>query len=272
MVSVHISKLPMFARRFVFCFFAFLSVNSVDSLESTKTLVNLLSADNYVILAKSGISTVPTSAIVGNIAVSPIAATAMTGFGLSADPGGGFSTSSQLTGQAFAANYVGSSLLTTAVGAMEAAYTDSAGRVNPDAERLNLGGGALGGVFGGATAPLTPGVYTFTVDVTIADTIYFQGSGMDEDEGETDVFIIQMTGNLKQVANTRVILSNGAKANNIFWQVAGHVTVAADAHMEGTLLAKTRVLFETGSSLYGRILTQTACVLQMATITQSAGQ
>jgi hypothetical protein len=63
-------------------------------------------------------------------------------------------------------------------------------------------------------------------------------------------------------------LTNGALAKNIFWQVAGYVNVGEGAHMEGILLVKTAVTFVTGSSLNGRVLAQTACVLQMATITQ----
>jgi len=44
--------------------------------------------------------------------------------------------------------------------------------------------------------------------------------------------------------------------------------VGAGAHMEGILLVKTDVTFITGSSLNGRVLAQTACVLQSATIVQ----
>jgi hypothetical protein len=276
-----------------------------------------------VILAKTGISTVPTSAITGDIAVSPITATAMTGFSLTMDSGNTFSTSSQLTGQAFAANYAAPipSQLTTAVSAMEAAYTDAAGRPNPDAARINLLGGSLSGV------TLTPGVYTFGSDVFLTGDITFSGTvtspvappsviqglstspsvspstspsaspsaspssspssspsaspaqspqtasptgspSTGEDEGSTDVFIIQITGNLVQDANFKVNLTNGALAKNIFWQIAGHVAVGAGSHMEGILLVKTDVTFLTGSSLNGRVLSQTACNLQSATITQ----
>jgi hypothetical protein len=223
--------------------------------------VNLGGAGGYAILAKTGISTVPASSITGNIGVSPIAATAMTGFSFTLHSEGQHATSDQVTGDAHAASYGGAvaTVLTTAVSNMEAAYTDAAGRTNPNAARINLGGGTLGGVFGGPAAPLTPGVYTFGTDVTIAETIYFDGS-------DTDVFIIQMTGDLIQTKNTRVELTGGALAKNIFWQVAGHVVVAETAHMEGILLVKTDVLFETGSSLNGRVLAQTACNLQKATI------
>jgi hypothetical protein len=260
------------ASRFVLVLAAaFSAVSSAEGVRG-RTLqktaaVNLLSAENYVILTKSGISTVPNSVITGDIAVSPIAATAITGFSLTMDSGNTFSTSSQLAGQAFAATYSTPipAHLTSAVSAMEVAYTDAAGRVNPPADaRINLGEGALGGEFN----VLTPGVYTFGSDVTIGGNIDFVGTGTGAGQGETDVFIIQITGKLTQTANINVSLSNGALAKNIFWQVAEEVVVGAGAHLEGIILAQTSVLFETGSSLNGRVLAQTACSLQKATITQ----
>jgi hypothetical protein len=226
--------------------------------------VDLGNAEDYVILTKSGISNVPDSVITGDIAVSPIAATAMTGFSLAMDSSGQHWKSSQLAGgKAFAAdNAPTSKLLTKAVIDMEAAYTDAMSRPFNE-KRINLEGGVIGGGFLGSSeaTPLTTGVYTFTTDVVnIASDIYFSGTA-------DDVFIIQLTGILKQAAGTTVHLSNGALAENIFWQVAGHVVVGTGAHMEGILLAKTHVVFETGSSLTGRVLAQTACVLQKATIT-----
>jgi hypothetical protein len=229
-------------------------------------------AGNYAILAKSGISTVPSSRIYGDIAVSPIAATAMTGFGLTLDSSGQFSTATQVhastgyathPGHAYSASYGApiSETLTTAVLDMQNAYTDAASRVNNDAARINLGTGTLGGVNpGGPEAPLTPGVYTFGSNVNLAGDVEFSGAG---------VYIIQITGNLVQAANYKVILSDGAEPENIFWQVAGFVSVGAGASMQGILLAKTKVDFITGSSLTGRILTQTACNLQMATIIET---
>jgi hypothetical protein len=240
--------------------------------EAKEPIVDIQTAGNYVILTKSGISTVPTSDITGDIGVSPIAATAITGFSLSADSGGEYSTSSQIVGKAFASNYAApiGEHLTTAVSDMELAYTDAAGRPNPVAARNNLNGGILGGKVGGEGAKLTPGVYTFGSGVTINSTIYFEGTGTAPGQGDTDVFIIQITENLLQVANTKVLLSNGALAKNIIWQVSGNVKVGLGAHMEGILLVKTEILFETKSSLSGRVLAQKACNLQEATITGAA--
>jgi hypothetical protein len=236
--------------------------------------VNLRSAANFAILAKTGITTVPSSLITGNIAVSPIAAAAMVGFDLALDSDLEFSTDTfssgvvQIIGKAYASNYGGltPSTLTTAVSDMLTAYIDAEGRLNSDASRKNINTGTLGGVnFGGPDSPLTPGVYTFTTSVGLTGDIHLQGSA-------SDIFIIQIAQNLVQGAGFSVFLDptwvGTPKAENIFWQVAGYVSVGAGAHMEGIILGKTAVTFISGSSLNGRILAQTAVTLGQATITQ----
>jgi hypothetical protein len=69
--------------------------------------VNLGTAGNYAILTKTGISTVPASTITGDIAVSPIDLTAMTGFNMTLAVDGVSSTDSsgQAKGNAYASNY-----------------------------------------------------------------------------------------------------------------------------------------------------------------------
>jgi len=219
--------------------------------------IDLGTADNYVILSKTGITNVPSSEIVGNIAVSPISAGAITGFVLAADTDGEFSTDVQITGNVYASNYKGStpSDLGIAVLDMQTAYTAAAGRLTTSSAYLNLYGGNIGGKV------LGPGVYTFDVNINISPgtEVIFQGSA-------TDVFILKTTGKFLQSGATNVILEGGAKAENIFWQVAGAVSVGGGAHLEGIVLAKTSVTFITGSTLTGRVLGQTLVALQMATI------
>jgi hypothetical protein len=223
-------------------------------LQLEQTAVDLKTAGNYVILANTGISTI-TSSITGDIAVSPYAITSMTGFGLIADSVGKFSTSAQVTGKAYGADTIAEpvDVLVKATVDKVAAYNDAAGRDKAVGSRLNPR------AFGAQSNPLTPGVYTFTPAVSISTDVYFQGS-------DTDIFIIQMGGTLDVASRVQVILAGGAKAENIFWQVAGAVTVGTGAHMEGIILGKTAVHFKTGSSLNGRILAQTACTLAKATI------
>jgi hypothetical protein len=144
--------------------------------------VKLGSAANYVILAKAGISTVPgglDAIIYGDIAVSPITGAAMTGFAFTRDSSGEFSyCNAQINGKAYGANYAAPTpaKLTVAVLAMQTAYTNAAGRLNPNAARINLGGGLLGGAKpGGPTDQLTPGVYTFNSVVSIGGNLHFNG-------------------------------------------------------------------------------------------------
>jgi hypothetical protein len=81
--------------------------------------------------------------------------------------------------------------------------------------------------------------------------------------GPNAVWIFQIAGNLTLGSGVKVVLSGGAQAKNIFWQVAGGagVEIGTTAHMEGTILAKTAIHLRTGASLNGRALAQTAVTL-----------
>jgi hypothetical protein len=217
--------------------------------------VELGNAGAFAILSKAGISTVPTSAIKGNIGVSPIAANAITGFSLNVDATNTFATSDQVVGKVYAADYTPNtpSELTVTIGDMEIAYTDAASRITPD--YLNLGSGDLGG------RTLEPGLYTFKTSVSIPTDCTISGSS-------NDTWIFQITGDLIMAESKSVFLSGGAEAANIVWQVAGYVKVGVGAHMEGILLVKTHAVFDTGSSLNGRILAQTAVTLESTTVFQ----
>jgi hypothetical protein len=242
---------------------------AIDSATVTVPLgkVELGTAGNFVILAKSGISTVPSSDITGDIAVSPIASGAITGFNLAMDVSNTFATdtSSQIkdvagSGSVYAPDYThpAASVLTTAVSDMETAYTDAAARKTTSAAYINFGAEGTGDMGG---RDLGPGVYTFDRDVLISADVTFTG-------GPKDVFIIQTSKSVKQALSTNVVLAGGALAENIFWSVAQEVIVGAGAHMEGVLLVKTGATFITESSLNGRILAQTAVTLHKAIITQ----
>jgi hypothetical protein len=219
--------------------------------------VDLGTAGDFAILAKTGISTVPASVITGNIGVSPIAATAMTGFSLTLENKEQYSTSGQVTGNCYAETYADPTPanMALAVSDMETAYLSAEGTANSDDNKKELGGGLLGGL------TLEPGVYTFTTDISISTDVTLNGP-------DNAVFLIQTTGSVTQAAAAKVILTGGVLAKNVFWQVAGQVEVGATAVMQGIILAKTGVAFGNASTLNGSVLTQTACTLDMATITK----
>jgi hypothetical protein len=65
----------------------------------------------------------------------------------------------------------------------------------------------------------------------------------------------------------KITLSGGAVPSNIFWQVAGQATLGTTSHFEGNLLSKTGITFQTGASIHGRALAQTAVILDGNAIT-----
>lgn len=217
--------------------------------------VLLGAAGKYVILAKAEISTVPTSKITGDVAISPAAASYITGFSMT--KAGTYWTSPQVVGRLFAADNAAPTpgLLTTAVGSMETAYTDAAGRPTPDF--LNKGAGNIGGL------TLTPGLYKWTSTVTIPGDVVLAG-------GPNDVWIFQIAGDVMMAANKAITFSGAARARNVFWQVTGIVDLGTGAHAEGIMLSKTAIKLGTGATINGRLLAQTAVNVVSSTITAPA--
>ena len=219
--------------------------------------VNLGTAGNYVILAKSGISTVPTSAITGDIGVSPIASTAITGFSLMHSAFSAFATFAQVTGKVYAPDYAAPTPanLTTAVGDMQTAYNDAAGRTIPNF--TELGAGQIGGL------TLVPGLYKWSTGVLISSDVTLSG-------GPNDVWIFQIAGKITQANGTKIHLAGGALAKNIFWQAASLVALGTTSDFEGIIMSKKLISLATGASINGRLLAQTAVTLQGNVVTTPA--
>ena len=217
--------------------------------------VDLGSACGFSILAKTGISTTGGSTINGDIGVSPIDATAITGFGLTMDPSGLYSTSSQVNGKVYAADYSPPtpSVMTSAVSAMEAAYTDGAGRLPTSASFVDVGAGNIGGM------NLIPGVYKWSTGVLIPTDVTLSG-------GPNDVWIFVIPGTLDLSSGKQVILSGGAQPQNIFWVVAGTTTLEPDSTFNGNILDQTLIRLQTRAILNGKALAQTADTLDTTTV------
>ena len=219
---------------------------------SALAAVNLGTSGNYVILAQSAINNNPTSAITGDVALSPAAASYITGMAMTAATG--YATSTQVTGKVYAADMADPTPnnLTTAVGDMVSAYNDAAGRPSPDF--LELGTGNLGG------KTLAPGLYKWTTTVTLPSNVTISG-------GASDIWIFQISGDITVSSAVRITLEGGAQAKNIFWQIAGQATIGTNAHVEGVILSKTGITFQTSASLNGRALAQTAVILDSNVVT-----
>ena len=221
--------------------------------QSSPAQVNLGTAGDFVILAKTGISTTGTTNITGDLGLSPAAASFITGFGLIADASNQFSTSSLVTGKVYASDYAvpTPTNMTTAVSDMETAYTNAAGRTLPTA--TELGAGDISGM------TLAPGLYKWGTGVGITTGVTLSG-------GANDVWIFQIAGDLT-VGNAAIVtLIGGAQAKNIFWQVAGEVTLGTTSAFKGIILCQTLIAMNTGATLNGRALAQTAVTLNANTI------
>lgn len=217
--------------------------------------VNLGSAGNFTILTKSGISNTGSTIITGDIGVSPVAATYITGFGLGLSSDRTFSTSPIVVGKVYAADYTNPTpaTLTAAVSDMQTAYTDASGRTNPTA--TELGAGNIGGL------TIAPGFYKWGTGVTIPTNVTLSGSA-------NDIWIMQIAGTLTVSSGVKVTLAGGAQASNIFWVVAGQTTIGTTADFSGNILGKTAIVLNTGAKLTGRALAQTAVTLDANAVTR----
>ncbi|KAJ7092224.1 ice-binding protein [Mycena epipterygia] len=220
--------------------------------------VLLGTAANFAILAKTGVSTVPNSAVNGNVGVSPATVTSLTGFSLVQDVSRQFWTSTQVNGRLMGATDAlpTPGLLTAAVLDMQTAFTDAMNRPMPNFVGLKAG------IIGGSI--LVPGLYKWTTGVSISTAITLAG-------GPADTWIFQITGTLVQAANVQITLAGGALSQNVIWVVAGTVTVGTNAVFEGNILAKTNVIIGTNAIDHGCIYAQTAVALQKATVLCAGG-
>jgi hypothetical protein len=194
------------------------------------TPLSLSGASNFAILAGSAITSTGATNITGDLGLSP--GTSVGGF----PPG-------VLVGT----QHINDNLSTQAKLDLTAAYNDAAGRTSTDI--VNLAGN-LGGL------TLTAGLYKSTSSLEISS-----GDLTIDAKGNPDaVFIIQIASTLNTSPGRKVILSGGALASNIFWQVGSSATFGTTSVFKGTVLAMQSITLATGATLDGRALARTGGV------------
>jgi hypothetical protein len=109
---------------------------------------------------------------------------------------------------------------------------------------------AAPGNIGGTT--LIPGLYKFTSEASIT------GGDLTLTGGVDDVWIFQIGSTLTVGTDVHVILTGGAQARNVFWQVGSSATIGTSAKFKGTIMANVSITMQTGSTMEGRALAFTA--------------
>ncbi|MDQ3047312.1 MAG: ice-binding family protein [Bacteroidota bacterium] len=193
--------------------------------------VSLAGASVLAILAGSSISNTGATSITGDMGLSP--GTSIGGF----PPGILIGT-----------QHINDAIANQSKLDLTAAYNDAAGRTATDIVTLS-------GNIGGLT--LTPGLYKSTSSLAVSSgDVTFNAMG-----DPNAIFIIQIASTLTATAGRKVILSNGASAANIFWQVGTSATFGTTSEFKGNVLAMQSITFNTGASLTGRGLARSGAVV-----------
>lgn len=192
--------------------------------------VALGSAANFAVLAGAAVTNTGETVITGDLGLSP--GTSVDGF-----PPGIINGTLRINDEI--ANKSKLDLTT--------AYNDAAGRTSKDIVTLS-------GNIGGLT--LTPGLYKSTSSLEISS-----GDVTFDAKGDADaVFIIQIASTLTTTPGRKVILSGGALASNIFWQVSSSASFGTTTVFKGTVMALESITFDTGATLDGRALARNGAV------------
>jgi hypothetical protein len=181
----------------------------------------------FSVLAGSTVTNTGSTVVSGDVGVSP--GTAVTGF----PPGSAGGTIHIADGAA-----------SLAQATLTAGYVDAAGR---------SGGTAVAGDLVGQT--LTSGVYTSTSSLAESGDLTLDAQG-----NPNAVFIFQIASTLTTGSGSHIVLANGAKACNVFWQVGSSATLGTNSVFKGNILALTSITITTGANLEGRALARNGAV------------
>jgi Ice-binding-like len=232
-----------------------------------RIVVNLGLAKPFAIAATAGVTNTITSPIThinGNVVLTPD----QTCNAVTVDNAGGFGLcdgmSPTINGTVITNTYPDTTTASAIKADLNAAFLSITPLAGPPAVG-SLGGGTaiaapttLGNVAG---SPLvlgdnwfTPGVYTSITSLLIAGDITLDGQG-----DPNAVFIFQSASSLTTAdgapspgAHARILLTNGTKASNVWWQVASSATIGSYSEFQGNILAAFDITMKTGSTACGR--------------------
>ena len=208
--------------------------------------VGLGTAGSYALLGGSGLTNTGVSTISGDVGSSPTPS--QTGFG--ACPGAPGCVN--LTGTNHNDADPNDAVTQQAKVDLTTAYNDAAGRT---------GGSAVTTL--GSGQKLVSGVYTAASSMFVGGDLTLDGAG---DPNAVFIFqagstLITAAGTASGVPNTRVLLTGGAQACNVFWQVGTSATIETATAFAGNILADASITMKTGATVQaGRLLARGGAV------------
>jgi hypothetical protein len=217
-------------------------------------VVDLGTSGNFGILTKSGISTTGNTLVTGDIGVSPISQTAITGFSQILDASGEFSRSIYVVGKIYAADYMPPTptYVSTAVSDQETAFT-TANALTTNVI-VDLGAGDISGM------TLAPALYKWSTGLLITNV------GVTLAGGPDDTWVFQISDDFTINNDAIITLSGGAQAKNIFWVTATQALLGTNVNFKGNILAQTLISLKTGTTVTGRLLSQKEVTLQASIV------
>ncbi len=209
----------------------FLCVALGVRLQAAQLPVTLGSTSTFAVLGASTVTNSGPTSVNGNLGLSP--GTSVTGF-----PPGSVTLPYTI--------HIADTTAGTAQSDLTTAYNDAA-TPNRDGGPVTTVSGDLGGM------TLGPGLYNSASTLGITGTLTLNGTA-------TSVFVFQMGSSLTTAVGSQVVLTGGAQAANVFWQVGSSATLNAGSIFVGTILAQASISLGTGAALNGRALARTGAV------------
>jgi type VI secretion system secreted protein VgrG len=102
---------------------------------------------------------------------------------------------------------------------------------------------------------LLPGVYTSSGPLAVSGALTLNALG-----NPRSVFIFRIAKTLITASASRVLMTNGAQACNVWWQVGSSATLGTHSSFIGTVMAMASVTVTTGVRVEGRALARSGAV------------
>jgi type VI secretion system secreted protein VgrG len=234
--------------------------------DAAPTPLGLGTATGFAVRAGTGVSNVPTSAITGNVGLSPAAGTLYTGL-----------TCAEVTGTIYSVDGTGpapcvvgdAGLMTTVENDARAAFNQAsalsgATPIGPDLVGLDL----VAGLYSlGAAATNLSGTLTLNAQADPNAVWIFQASST----------LITSSGTTVAFSNLPPGTTAAQLACNVYWTVGSSATIASGSSFVGTVLASADISAFTGATVTGRLFAANAAggggavTLQQNTIVQPTG-